>query len=65
MIHEMSGLTQVHLYVTQINSTRFYVIGTIELIKCLKFLKIDLKLTFWKLKIENFGYWKLIGNRRF
>ena len=45
MIHEMSGPTRTHLYVTQINSIRFNFIGTIELIMCLKILKTDLK---WK-----------------
>ena len=45
-IHEMSGPTQAHLYVTQINSTRSHFIGTIELITCLEFLKTDLKLKF-------------------
>ena len=73
MIHEMSGLTRAHLYVTQINSIKFHFIGTIELIMCLKFLKTNLKLKFcklkfWKLRIfemnlkfENFelGFWKL------
>ena len=42
----MPGPTQVHLYVTQINSTIFHFIGTIELIMYLEFLKIDLKLRF-------------------
>ena len=37
---------QARLYVTQINSTRFHFIGTIELIMCLEFLEIDLKLRF-------------------
>ena len=46
MIHEMTGSTQGHLYVTQSNSTRFNFIGTVELVMCLKFLKIDLKLKF-------------------
>ena len=46
MIHEMSGSTQAHLYVTQISSTRSHFIGTIELIMCLEFLKTDLKLKF-------------------
>ena len=63
----MLSSTRVHLYVTQINSTRFDFIGTIELIMCLKFLKIE-SLKFWKLKFfevnlkfENFelGFWKL------
>ena len=45
-IHEISGSTQAHLYVTQINSTRSHFIGTIELITCLEFLKTDLKLKF-------------------
>ena len=43
MIHGISGPTQAHLFVTQINSTRFRFIGIIELIRCLKFLKTDLK----------------------
>ena len=42
----MSGTTKVHLYVTQISSTRFHFIETVELIVCLEFLKIDLKLRF-------------------
>ena len=42
----MSGPTQAHLYVTQINSTRSHFIGTIELITCLEFLKTNLKLKF-------------------
>ena len=42
----MSGPTQAHLYVTQINSTRFHFIETIELIMYLEFLKTDLKLRF-------------------
>ena len=42
----MSGLTQTHLYVRQINSIRFHFIGTIELIIYLEFFKIDLKLRF-------------------
>ena len=42
----MSGPTQTHLYVTQINSTRSHFIGTIELITCLEFLKNNLKLKF-------------------
>ena len=54
IIHEMSGPTPTHLYVTQINSTRFHFIGTIELIMCLKFLKTDLKWKFEILEIENF-----------
>ena len=32
--HEMSDHTQAHLYVTQINSTKFHFIRTIELIIC-------------------------------
>ena len=43
MIHAMSSPTRAHLYVTQINSTRFHFIGTIELIMCLKYLKTDWK----------------------
>ena len=58
MIHGMSGLTQAYLSVTQINSTRFHFIGTIELIMCLDFLKTDIKFEVlnWKfeiLEIEN------------
>ena len=55
----MSGPTQAHLYVTQINSTRSHFIGTMELITCLESLKTDLKLKFWNwqfeiLEIKNF-----------
>ena len=57
MIYEMSGLIQTHLFVTQINSTRFHFIGTIELITCLTFLKTNLK--FEVLKIESLKFWKL------
>ena len=46
MIHKMLSPTQAHLSVTQINSTRFHLIGTVELIMCLKCLKTDLKLKF-------------------
>ena len=46
MIHGMSGLTQTHLYVIQINSLRFHFIGIVELIMCLECLKIGLKLKF-------------------
>ena len=49
MIHEMSSLTQAHLYVTQINFPRFHFIGIVELIMYLECLKTDVKL-----KIENF-----------
>ena len=42
----MSDPTQAHLYVTQINSIRSHFIGIIELIKCLKFLKTNLKFKF-------------------
>ena len=52
MIHEMSGPTKTHLYVTLIKSTRFKFIGTIKLIMYLKFFKTDLK--FEILEIENF-----------
>ena len=49
----MSGPTQTHLYVTQINFTRSHFIGTIKLITCLEFLKIDLKFKFlnWQFEI--------------
>ena len=57
MIHGMSSLIQSHLFVTQINSIRFYFIGTIELITYLEFLKIDLK--FEVLKIGSLKFWKL------
>ena len=46
VIHGMSGPTQAHLYVTQINSPRFHFIGIIELTVCLRFLKTGLKLKF-------------------
>ena len=49
----MSGPTQTHLYITQINSTRSHFIGTIELITCLEFLKTDLKLVVEILEIKN------------
>ena len=57
MIHVMSSLIQSHLFVTQINFTRFYFIGTIELITCLEFLKTNLK--FEVLKIGSLKFWKL------
>ena len=57
MLHVMSGSTQIYLSVTQINSTRFHFIGTIELIMCLDFLKFDFK--FEGLKIGSLKFWKL------
>ena len=54
MIHGMSGSAQAHLYVTQINFSRFHFIGIVELTVCLKFLKIDLKLKV--LKIESLKF---------
>ena len=44
----MSGPTQAHLYVTQINFSRFHFIGIVELIMYLECLKIDLKLKILK-----------------
>ena len=46
IIHGMSGPTETHLYVTQINSPRFNFIGIVELTMYLKFLKTGLKLKF-------------------
>ena len=40
----MSGPTQAHLYVTEINSLKFHFIGIVELIKCFECLKTGLKL---------------------
>ena len=53
----MSGPTQAHLYVTQINSPRFHFIGIVELTVCLRFLKTGfeievLKIGSLKLKFE-------------
>ena len=56
MIHGMSGPAQAHLYVTQINSSRFHFIGIVELTVCLKFLKTNLKLKV--LKIESLKFKK-------
>ena len=49
----MSSPTQTHLYVTQINSTIFHFIRTVELIMCLEFLKTNLKLKILKLEVRN------------
>ena len=68
MIHGLLGPTQAHLSVTQINSTRFYLIRIVELIMCLEYLKNEI-LKIRSLKIENFemnlkfenfelGFWK-------
>ena len=46
-IYGMSGPIQAHLYVKQINSSRFYFIGIVKLIICLEYLKIEI------LKIES------------
>ena len=60
MIHGMSGPAQAHLYVTQINSSRFHFIGIVELTVCLKFLKTDFKLKV--LKIESLKFKKKLRN---
>ena len=70
----MSGPTQAHLYVTQINSIRSHFIGTIELITCVEIfesrfeievlkigslkLKFEICDFFWNLKFRNYEFSK-------
>ena len=51
MIHRILSPSQTHLFVTQINFTRLYFIGIVELIMCLECLKTGLKLNFWGLVV--------------
>ena len=61
MIHGMSGLTQTHLYVIQINSLKFHFI---EIVKLTVFKIFEERFEIEILKIGNLKF-EIIGNLNF